>query len=207
MKGGSFKKVLNQTYFGVFLIFWEERYDQKLLNAWYSIFFWSLLLTIFFLNLRDLRILTWTSASEIRSLDEVFKDGWGWKLDVFWWHPKIYRRFQQSPNPPRSFIPRYYECSPGAKKNHNESYGQLNKNIRTSLFGRHMLSWWWLFVLQWRNITHQKTVVSVLLSNSLLIRKMNSSQWTITETTQPSSFCPISSLNLILMLLCIRCFR
>ena len=32
-------------------------------------------MTIFFLNLRDLRILTWKSASEIRSLDEVFKDG------------------------------------------------------------------------------------------------------------------------------------
>lgn len=52
-----------------------------------------------------------------------------------------------------------------------EGYGHLNENIRTSLFGRHMLSWCWLFVLQWRRITHQKTVVSVFLSNSLLIPK------------------------------------
>ena len=47
-----------------------------------NISFLSLLLTIFFLNLRDLRFLTWKSASKIRSLDEVFEDGWGWKLDV-----------------------------------------------------------------------------------------------------------------------------
>ena len=130
--------------------------------------------------------------------------------------PKSTGDSNNPPTPPGSFIPRYFECSPGAKKPHinedylfhNEGYGHLNENIRTSLFGRHnMLSWWWLFVLQWRRITHQKTVVSVLLSNSLRIRKMNSSQWMITETKQPSSFCPISSLNLILMLLCIRCFR
>lgn len=25
---------------------------------------------------------------------------------------------------------------------HKEGYGHLNENIRTSLFGRHMLSWW-----------------------------------------------------------------
>lgn len=126
MKGGSFKKVLNQTYFGVFSIL-RKKYDRQLLNACYSkyIVIWSLLLTIFFLNLRDLRILTWTSASKIRSLDEVFKDGSWTSFDDT---PKSTGDSNNPPTRSGSFIPRYFECSPGAKKTHvNEDYFFITK--------------------------------------------------------------------------------